>query len=67
MTNRTSLPGAAWRTSSYSTSGNQCVEVAPMPGAQVAVRDSKNRDGGTLLLSRRAWAALTTAIKTGRI
>ncbi len=67
MTNHSNARDAAWRTSSYSTSGNQCIEVAPMPGAQVAVRDSKNRDGGTLLLSRRAWAALTTAIKTGQI
>ena len=67
MTNRTSTRDAAWRTSSYSTSGNQCVEVAPMPGGEVAVRDSKDRDGGTLLVSRRAWAALTTAIKKGQI
>ncbi len=67
MTNRANTRDAAWRTSSYSTSGNQCVEVAPMPGGEVAVRDSKDRDGGTLLVSRRAWAALTTAIKKGQI
>jgi len=44
MTNRANTRDAAWRTSSYSTSGNQCVEVGPLPGGAVAVRDSTNRD-----------------------
>lgn len=56
-----------WRTSSYSTSGNQCVEVAPLPGGQVAVRDSVDRDGGVHVLSHRAWAAFTAAVRSGEL
>ncbi|RZS32183.1 uncharacterized protein DUF397 [Herbihabitans rhizosphaerae] len=46
-----------WRTSSFTggDSGN-CVEAA-WPGGGAAIRDSKNRDGGTLLLTSTAWDA----------
>ena len=37
MINENTLRSADWRTSSYSTSGNQCVEVAPLPAGQVAM------------------------------
>lgn len=67
MTSRTTASGIAWRTSSYSTSRNQCVEVAPLPSGEVAVRDSKNRDAGTLVVSGTAWTAFTAAIKTGQL
>lgn len=51
-----------WRTSSYSSSGsNQCVEVGVAPGA-VGVRDSKNREGGRLAVSRTAWAAFVSGL-----
>jgi hypothetical protein len=49
------LPGATWRKSSYSGSGNDCVEVATdIPGV-VAVRDSKNPRGPVLVFSRTEW------------
>jgi hypothetical protein len=67
MIESTSLRDADWRTSSYSTSGNQCVEVALLPGEQVAVRDSVDRDGGTHVLSHRAWAAFTATIRSGEL
>jgi hypothetical protein len=67
MTNETTMRDAAWRTSSYSTSGNQCVEVAPLAGGQVAVRDSVDRDGGVQVHSQRAWAAFTDAISSGQL
>ncbi|HEV2371688.1 MAG TPA: DUF397 domain-containing protein [Streptosporangiaceae bacterium] len=67
MTHDERLRDAAWRTSSYSTSGNQCVEVAPLPGGDVAIRDSKNRDAGTHILSRRTWDAFITAIKAAEV
>lgn len=67
MTRCTTTTDSAWRTSSYSTSRNQCVEVAPLPSGEVAVRDSKNRDAGTLVVSGKAWTAFTTAIKTGQL
>ena len=45
-----------WRTSSYSSNGGDCVEVAT--GPEVLVRDTKDREGGTLAASTPAWRAL---------
>ena len=57
------LTSADWRKSSYTSSnGGNCVEVASLTGA-VAVRDSKNPDGGTLVLSPAAWRALIASVK----
>ena len=45
-----------WFKSSKSSSGSEsCVEVRLADS--IGVRDSKNRDGGTLCLSATAWAA----------
>ena len=43
-----------WRKSTYSTgNGGDCVEVAT--DELVMVRDTANRDGGTLAFSAAAW------------
>jgi hypothetical protein len=57
---------AVWRKSSYSNgSGGNCVEVARnLPGI-VAVRDSKNRDGGTLVFTPDEWQAFTAGVQDG--
>lgn len=53
---------APWRKSSYSTNGGQdCVEVAG-DGA-ILVRDTTDRDGGTLVFSADAWASFVSGIK----
>ncbi|WP_083471683.1 DUF397 domain-containing protein [Kibdelosporangium phytohabitans] len=52
------LETARWRKSSSSGSESACVEVALVPGA-VAIRDTKNRDAGILLVNASAWRALT--------
>jgi hypothetical protein len=50
------LTQAVWRKSSRSNGGgNECVEVTFVPGA-TAVRDSKNPDGGTLVLPAESLA-----------
>ncbi|MEU7591335.1 DUF397 domain-containing protein [Micromonospora sp. NPDC049230] len=50
------MTGAQWRKSTRSgDNGGACVEVADnMPGV-VLVRDTKDRDGGTLAFSPAAW------------
>jgi hypothetical protein len=50
------LSGVRWRKSSYSGSEGECVEVARVPGA-AAIRDTKDRDGGTLAFPQAAWQA----------
>jgi hypothetical protein len=60
------LTGACWRKSSYSgNNGGNCVEVAALPGA-VAVRDSKDPDGGMLVLSSQEWRAFLAAARAGK-
>ncbi|NJP32665.1 DUF397 domain-containing protein [Micromonospora thermarum] len=55
---------ALWRTSTRSgTNGGSCVEVADnLPGV-VLVRDSKDRDGGTLNFEPYAWRVFLAAVK----
>jgi hypothetical protein len=55
------LVTAEWRKSSESGSGEDCVEVAFVPGT-VGVRDTKNRTGGTLIFPETAWRDLTRTI-----
>ena len=60
------LTGAAWRKSTRS-GNNQgaCVEVADnLPGV-VLVRDTKDRDGGTLTFGPAAWAGFVASAKSG--
>ena len=52
---------AVWRKSSRSTNtGGDCVEVAGNLPGRVLVRDSKDRDGGTLTFSPTAWTSFLT-------
>lgn len=48
---------ANWRKSSYSGTESDCVEVA-FGATRAAVRDSKDPDGGALVLSPASFAAL---------
>jgi Domain of unknown function (DUF397) len=43
-----------WRKSSFSGQNGSCVETASSSGA-VLVRDTTNRDGGTLSFDADAW------------
>jgi hypothetical protein len=51
-----------WRKSSYSNdNGGECVEVASAVG--VMVRDTTDRDGGTLTFSAGAWREFLGALR----
>lgn len=51
-----------WRVSTYSTeAGGNCVEVGPVD-VVVGIRDTKNRAGGQLTVSRTTWAAFVRGI-----
>ncbi|WP_030806516.1 DUF397 domain-containing protein [Streptomyces sp. NRRL F-2799] len=58
-----------WFTSSYSSNGGQCVEVAtnlaPAHGI-VPVRDSKVPAGSVLELPAAAFASFVTGVKNGQ-
>ncbi len=60
------LSRAAWQKSSHSGSnGGQCVEVARnLPGV-VAVRDSKDPAGPSLLVTTGEWRAFLDGVRRG--
>jgi Domain of unknown function (DUF397) len=52
-----------WRKSSFSSAnGGQCVETASADGT-VLVRDTTDRDGGTLAFAAAAWQSFTGSLK----
>jgi Domain of unknown function (DUF397) len=52
-----------WRKSSYSDSnGGDCVETASGSGV-ILVRDTTDRDGGTLSFSAEAWGTFTASLR----
>ncbi|MCI2421605.1 DUF397 domain-containing protein [Saccharopolyspora sp. K220] len=56
-----------WRKSSHSGSGaNECVELA-VGLTTTYIRDTKDRDGGTLCVSRSSWTSFLTSVKAGQL
>jgi hypothetical protein len=55
----------AWRKSSHSDSGGECVETAVLPDRRVALRDSKQPDGAILLYTAAEWSAFVKGAKAG--
>ena len=51
-----------WRKSSRSNGQGQCIETASGAGT-VAVRDTTNRDSGTLTFSAAAWERFTASVR----
>ncbi len=59
------MSGARWRKSTRSgTNGGSCIEVADNLPSRIFVRDTKDRNGGTLSFNPAAWSEFVTATKT---
>ena len=60
------LQSARWRKSSFSGNGNNnCVEMARLPGGEVAVRNSRDPDGPALIYTRAEVEALIRGARNG--
>ncbi|WP_020669423.1 DUF397 domain-containing protein [Amycolatopsis nigrescens] len=59
------LTDAAWRKSKYSGALGNCVEVAPLPGGDIAMRNSRFPDGPALIYTRAEIAAFLAGAKDG--
>ena len=53
-----------WRKSSFSNGGG-CVEAAPLAGGLIAVRDSKNPQGGHLVYNAYEWQSFLAGVRNG--
>jgi hypothetical protein len=56
---------AAWVKSSYSGPQGNCVEVAHLPGGEVAMRNSRHPDGPALIFTRAEWDAFLSGASDG--
>ncbi|MEV4574767.1 DUF397 domain-containing protein [Nonomuraea jabiensis] len=67
MPNSEELKDAKWRKARASGgNGGDCVEVAPLSGGCVAVRDSKDKDAGPVLVfTGSEWAAFKDGMSKG--
>ncbi|MEU8288190.1 DUF397 domain-containing protein [Micromonospora sp. NPDC048905] len=59
------MTDARWRTATRSSNnGGDCVEVADNLPGRVLVRDSKDRDGGTLAFAPAAWTSFVNLVRS---
>ena len=60
------LRSARWRKSSFSGNGNNnCVEMTRLATGEVAVRNSRDPDGPTLIYTRAEVEALIRGVRNG--
>ena len=63
---RPEIAGASWRKSSQSTYDGNCVEVGNLQDGLIAVRDTKDREmGPVLIFTHSQWNVFLAATKHG--
>ncbi|WP_040703204.1 DUF397 domain-containing protein [Nocardiopsis salina] len=60
-----SLPMVVWTKSSWSNPDGNCVEVATLPGGDIAVRNSRDPRGPALVYTPDEIKAFVRGAKTG--
>ncbi|GGM71474.1 hypothetical protein GCM10010106_17190 [Thermopolyspora flexuosa] len=63
----TQLRNAQWRTSSFSSGGTNCIQVAFLDRGLVAIRDSKQPQNPPLLFSDAEYDAFVKGIEHGEL
>ncbi|HEY7432936.1 MAG TPA: DUF397 domain-containing protein [Streptosporangiaceae bacterium] len=61
------IHAARWRKSSVSNPSGCCVELAELPGSQVAIRNSRDKSGPALVYGRAELAAFLRDLRDGKI
>jgi hypothetical protein len=59
------LPWARWRKSGRSSAQGNCVELARLSGAEVAIRNSRHPDGPALVFTEAELDAFLGGVKDG--
>jgi Domain of unknown function (DUF397) len=59
------LAGTGWRKSRRSNSQGACLEMRPLAGGEIAVRNSRYPDGPMLIYTRAEIQALIEGVKAG--
>ncbi|MFJ2034029.1 DUF397 domain-containing protein [Streptosporangium sp. NPDC087985] len=62
----TQLGRVVWRKSHFSNPSGNCVELAALPGGEVAIRNSRDPGGPALIYTRLEIDAFVRGVKSGQ-